>query len=258
MINKIIAYETGEADPSWRGRHLFVADNPYVPTGCAMDQAGDFFATINNYINNFFPDGHVLARLYYAPSTCFPNNSGPYTTMEPHYAPTAEEMQNRLKSQLNLGNQFVVYVGHSGTTNWASEVFMNTTTVSTLTNGNRTPIMLPLTCLEGWYHFAGPTNGLSEAQLKHTGGGAVASYAPTGFQVQTGHDFLFEGFYTAVFTNNVQTLGEAVMQAKINLDTAPTVYLDLHDTFMLLGDPAMRFNMPETVYQNFLPIGRRS
>ncbi len=252
MINKIIAYETGEANPSWRGRHLFVADNAYVPATCDIDPAGDFFATVNNFIANYFPD-HILSRVYYAPTKCFPDNSGPYTTYEDYYA-TTSEIDSRIIAEYNLGNQFVIYTGHSGTQNWAGENIFSTSSVPGLNNGERTPILLPMTCLEGWYHFSGSASGLSEAQLKRVGGGAVASYAPTGFQVQTGHDFLIEGFYTAIFDNNAQTLGESVMQAKLNLVSAPSVYEDLHDTYMLLGDPAMQFNMPESVTQNFLPV----
>jgi hypothetical protein len=112
--------------------------------------------------------------------------------------------------------------------------------------------MLPMTCLEGWYHFNGTSSGLSEALIKRVGGGAVASYAPTGFQVQHGHNYLIEGFYEAVFDNNAQTLGEAVMQAKINLGD-DSGFDDLHDTFMLLGDPAMQFNIPD-ISQTFLPV----
>ena len=72
MVNKIISYETGEANPSWRGRHLFIVDDAYVPAACNGDPAGDFFATVNNFIDNYFPSGQILDRLYYAPSACFP------------------------------------------------------------------------------------------------------------------------------------------------------------------------------------------
>ena len=164
-------------------------------------------------------------------------------------------MQTKIIEEYNFGNQFVIYTGHSGTQNWGHENYFNISSVPSLNNSNRTPIMLPMTCLEGWYHFSGTTSGLSEAQIKRVGGGAVASYGPTGLQVQTGHNFLIEGFYTAVFTNNAQTIGEAIMAAKVNLDSAGSAYQDLHDTFMLQGDPAMQFNIPENVTQNFLPIG---
>jgi hypothetical protein len=252
MVSKILGYETAQDSIAWRARHFFVVDNPYVPITCDLDSAGDFFATINNFIANHFPDNQILTRLYYAPSACFPNDSGPYTTIESYYATSLTAMQSRLIMQYNQGNQFVVYAGHGGTTRWGHENFLNISSVPNLNNGSRTPIMLPMTCLEGWYHFNGTTDGLSEAQIKRVGGGAVASYSPTGFQVQTGHDYLLEGFYEAVYDNNVLTLGEAVLNAKTNLESGSSFFHDLHDTFMLLGDPAMRFNNP-SVTQTFLP-----
>ncbi len=261
MVGKILAYESAQDNPTWRGRHFFVVDNAYIPNAsppptCIEDPAGDFFATVNNFIASHFPENQLLARLYYAPSACFPDNSGPYDVIEPYYATSIPDMQQRLIAQYNLGNQFVIYTGHSATQNWGGENYFNLTSVSNLNNGSRTPIMLPMTCLEGWYHFSGPTNGLSEAQIKRTGGGAVASYSPTGFQVQHGHDLLITGFYEGIFDKNGQTLGEAVLQAKINLDSGSAAYQDLHDTFMTLGDPAMQFNIP-SISQTFLPVSLR-
>ena len=252
MISKIIAYENNNAG-SWRGRHFFVADNPYVPNACDLDQAGDFFATVDQFIEAHFPDDQILTRLYYAPSECFPHASGPYDTILGYYATDKEEMRDRLKAQFNTGNQIIAYTGHSATQVWGSDSYLHVSTVPDLNNGDRTPIMLPMTCLEGWYHFNGTTNGLSEALVKKVGGGAVASYAPTGFQVQHGHNYLIEGFYEGIFVNNVQTLGEAVYQAKVNLESGPSAYEDLHDTYMLLGDPAMQLNIP-SITKNLLPV----
>jgi hypothetical protein len=90
--------------------------------------------------------------------------------------------------------------------------------------------------------------------LKLNGGGSVAAYAPTGLQVQNGHDYLLEGFYTSIFDDGDRILGQAIYKAKLNLDSGPSSYQDLHDTFMLLGDPAMRIDMPEYVEQNYLPL----
>jgi hypothetical protein len=48
-------------------------------------------------------------------------------------------------------------------------------------------------------------------------------------------------------------LGEAVYQAKVNLESGPSAYEDLHDTYMLLGDPAMQLNIP-SITKNLLPV----
>ena len=87
-------------------------------------------------------------------------------------------------------------------------------------------------------------------------GGSVASYAPTGLQVQSGHDLLLDGFYAGVFDDGDRILGQAVYKAKLNLDSGFSGYQDLHDTFMLLGDPAMGMAMPDLV-KSFMPLTSR-
>ncbi|MCI0396968.1 MAG: C25 family cysteine peptidase [Chloroflexi bacterium] len=263
MVNKIITYETSPLSPGWHGRHFFVADNSIVPNGnppptCIPDLAGDFFAVTNNFIANHFPAGQLLHRLYYAPAACFPNAT--YPVIEPYYAtmintPPGNNMQERLVAHFNLGQNFVIYTGHSGTQVWGGETFFDTNLALNLNNGDRTPIMLPMTCLEGWYHTPGTSKGLSETLMKLNGAGAVASFAPTGFQVQTGHDYLLEGFYTTVFVNGDHVLGHATYGGKLNLfnNAPPGIYDDLQDTFILLGDPAMKLHIPEQVLETFLP-----
>ena len=161
-------------------------------------------------------------------------------------------MQTRIVQMLNPGNQFVIYTGHSGTKVWGHEDIFNVDLVAGVNNGDKTPIMLPMTCLVGIYHY--PDNYLSETLLKSSIGGSVASYTPTGLQVQKGHDYLLEGFYTGVFSDGDRILGQAVYKAKLNLDSGPDYFQNLHDTYMLLGDPAMRIDMPDTVEMSFLPV----
>jgi hypothetical protein len=248
MVNKIVDYETGPTTAPWRVTQLFVTDNGKVPVpnqGCQVDGAGDFFETIDDFLANFFPDNHFLRRTSYAPPTCYPSS-------EAYFAENVLEMQTRIVQQFNAGNQFVVYTGHSSLFQWGHENFFDVQLASSLSNGDRTPIMLPMTCLVGMYHRPqGDT--LSEAILKLDSGGSVASYTPTGFQVQHGHNYLLEGFYSGVFTDGDRILGHAVYKAKLNLDSA-FAFQDLHDTFMLLGDPAMRMDMPESLEQGYLPI----
>ncbi|MEW5988392.1 MAG: C25 family cysteine peptidase [Chloroflexota bacterium] len=253
IVDKIIAYETAALAPAWQSTHLFVADNTLRPPApCEPDPAGDFFGVVNAFIANFFPDSQLLRRLYYAPFACYPNEDDPNDYS--YYAGESAVVFGRIIEEMNAGVSFINYTGHSAIANWGHESFLTTTNIGALANGGRTPIMLPMTCLEGIYHFP-ETPGLSESLLRLEDAGAVASYAPTGLQVQKGHDYLLEGFYTAVFDDGALTLGEAVMGAKENLATSsPLNYQDLQDTFMLLGDPAMPFNLWQSTTQLKLPV----
>lgn len=254
IVNKIIAYETAPLSPAWHSQHLFVTDNgkyyDTATTQCKIDPAGDFFATVNNFLQNEFPAGRQFSnRLFYAPAQCYP------PPQPGDYVPTAVEVQTRFREALNQGQNFVVYTGHSGVDFWAGGPSLITTSIiQTLTNGDKTPIMLPMTCLEGFYHTP-ELDGFSETMLKKSGGGAVASYAPTGLQVQHGHNYLLAGFYAGIFTYNDAIIGEAMMHAKINLfDSGDPSIQDLHDTYMLLGDPAMHLRIWQATGSVSLPV----
>lgn len=59
-----------------------------------------------------------------------------------------------------------------------------------------------------------------------------------------GHHYLDQGFFTAVFEDNVRDIGPATTLAKLYLYTNTTGYRDLMDTYILFGDPFMKLNLP--------------
>ena len=69
--------------------------------------------------------------------------------------------------------------------------------------------------------------------------GAVGTFSPTGLGVGQGHDFINAGFYDALFKYDIDTLGYAAIQAKINLFNSGS-HFDLINTFTVFGDPALK------------------
>ena len=70
--------------------------------------------------------------------------------------------------------------------------------------------MLPMTCNEGFFHE--PQVGaesLSEAELRAPNNGAVASWAPTGFGLSTGHDYLERGLLLNMFYGRIAGAGRS-------------------------------------------------
>jgi uncharacterized repeat protein (TIGR01451 family) len=103
--------------------------------------------------------------------------------------------------------------------------------------------MLPMTCNEGYFHDAAAgSESLSEAGVRRAQNGVIASWAPTGFGLSTGHDLLERGLFLAMFYDRTKELGAAATAGKLYLIAygSPGAYLDLIDTFLLLGDPALR------------------
>jgi hypothetical protein len=138
---------------------------------------------------------------------------------------------------IDEGALFVNYIGHAGTDHWAGENLFNNGNLASLDNGGKMPVMLPMTCNEGAFHT--PWHSLGESVVRLAGKGAIASWSPTGLGVATGHDYLNRGFYDAVFNSDIEVLGGAVEAAKQNLWNH-NVSRDLIDTYVLLGDPALR------------------
>lgn len=270
VIDKILSYEDEPFDLLRHTSHFFMADNAHDgprignPAYCHLDPAGNFFGTLDRFISGYVnPAGQTASRIYYAPLTCYPNpDAGPlYDVYHEHFAGGTVDVQARILSSLNAGPHFVVYNGHSGILQWgrASESFMSAATITVLDNAERLSILLPLTCLEGIYHFPEDEYaGISERLLRAANGGAVASFAPTGLQVQTAHDLLIEGFYNALFVTGYDKLGSAVIQAKSNLQAnGSPIFQDLQDTFMLLGDPAMPVKHWQGTEKVWLPFSMK-
>ena len=222
MIAKILQYE--DSPPGdWQSQITFVADNP--------DAAGDFRAYSDALINTYVPTAYSAERIYLGVS--------PYTS--------TSATQQAIRSAINGGRLIVNYAGHASTQFWASESLLRFADVPNLTN-TLYPLMLPMSCWEGYYINPPTASGadfssLSEALVRAPGKGAIASFAPGGEGIATGHHFMQEGFYTALFEDSITELGAATTAGKLNLYTSTAAYRELIDTYLLMGDPALRLRV---------------
>jgi hypothetical protein len=109
-----------------------------------------------------------------------------------------------------------------------------------------------MTCFTGFFHH--PEYGtLDEALVRLRGGGAVASWSPSGLGLHSGHQRLHQGFYRFVVPDANVPLGSAILAAKLDLHAYTDAYDDLLDTYHLFGDPAMVLDTtfepwPRTIY----------
>lgn len=258
LVGKVVSYEASAFAIDQHGSQLFISDNAKRRSGttCINDPAGNFFNISNRLIADYaVPNAQIVNRLFYA--DCHQDDT-PYPD---HYEASILTFQSKFLTMVEEGQGFVTYVGHAGTRRWADESIITLSQAKTLRNSDKLTIMLPLTCLEGQYHRFDltdgnnqPVEGMSETLLKNPNGGAVASYAPTGLAVATGHDYLWEGFNEHIFELDKRIIGQAVFGAKDHLPS--NTYIDLHDTFVLLGDPAMELKVwdAQSIY---LPLIKR-
>jgi len=226
MVDKVIAYESSPPPGDWRQQALFIADN--------ADEAGDFAALSDALIADTFPGPYAAQRVYLGVTHPYENPS-----VAAHDA---------LVAGVNAGRLLVNYVGHGGPGLWASERLLNITQVGQLANAPYYPVVAAMTCYEGYYIQPQADWRLysqAETYLRAAGKGWVASWSPTGLGVATGHDSLDRGFFQAVFLDDERQLGPATLAGKLRL-WATGYNLDLLDTYLLFGDPALEMPLLET------------
>ena len=221
FVNKIITYETTPLSGDWFGKVLAIADN--------ADAGGNFPIISDNLLSCCLPSSYSAEKIYYG--------TVPYTDVT--------TTRNAILTSLNSGKLLVNYIGHGYTDGWAGESLFYANQVPKLTNNGMYPVVLAMTCSEG-YHINPHTydknkEALGEVVTRADGKGAIASWSPTGQGVASGHDLLNRGFFDAIFTNGVSTVGEATLAGKLNLGGASP---DLLDTYLLFGDPALILARP--------------
>ncbi|MEZ4712137.1 MAG: C25 family cysteine peptidase [Caldilineaceae bacterium] len=235
MVSKTISYESAPLRDEWNTNILLISDD-------LEGGGGDFYAFSDTIANGFAdpndPFGTKFLPYPYTPTKVYLGR-----TCDTNNPTVANECRAEIADTINnQGALFVSYVGHAQTRNWAIEKLMDPALAQSLTNRDKLSIFLGMACFEGFFHEP-PTGSrsLSESYLLNPNGGAVASWSPTGFGVATGHDYLEQGLFLAVFQNGVKQLGAAMTAGKEHLyyDAPAHKYDDLIDTFNLLGDPAL-------------------
>ena len=162
----------------------------------------------------------------------------------------AREARARTLAALNGGAGLVNYIGHSHAWQWAvtdpavtPSYLLGLYDVDALTNGDRLPIVLEMTCLTSAFQqpaYSGTT--IDERLVLHPGGGAIATWGPTGLGITHGHDALQRGFYRALWSRpaGTATLGELTLAGYRELFMRGSCCQDTLRTFALLGDPLTR------------------
>jgi hypothetical protein len=228
VVQKIISYERSPLPGDWNARHVFVADD--------ADFAGDFDRPLDAVYEDYIAEPWIGQKIYLDD------------------LPT-DVAQRQTLSAWQQGALVMSYMGHSSWHQWAAEPLFDIHDVPVLQNHRRWPVVLSMTCFTGFFHH--PEYGtLDELLLRQKGGGAVATWSPSGLGAQSGHEKLYQGFYQFVFKGSKDQLGPAVLATKLDFYANAYGHNDLLDTYHLLGDPAMALNLtvrswPQSIY---LPV----
>ena len=226
LVNKIIQYETSPPEGDWRSKVIYVTD---------ADAAIPFYELSDKIYDLHSPPDITKQKIYFG---------------DTHSSRT--ETRNAILDGFNNGALINNYIGHGTRDQWAGDQLLLRYDAENLSNGDKQFLMLDWTCLTGSFAEA-EFPSLAEAFLLKANGGAIATYAPTGLGVATGHDYMNRAFYDALFKDRVTEIGALAMASKLFLFTSTGAYHDLIETYGILGDPALSIQLPD-----FAPFGPTS
>jgi hypothetical protein len=197
---------------------------------------------MNDSIANLIPTEYSLTKGYLAHYKISPKNP--------------QDLTHQIIDEINQGLLIVNYVGHGSTQHWAHEgIFYTKDDIPRLSNDQKLPVMVLMTCLNGYFVVPDwwdpvqelwlPNWSLAEEMLLATNPatqeptGAVAVFASTGMTDAQVQKLLDEGFVEATFQGGFTRLGQVAHYAKQTLLGNSTDQEDTANSFSLMGDPAM-------------------
>ena len=136
---------------------------------------------------------------------------------------------------INAGPLLVNYAGHGSPDVWTNGAILSSSDIAGLTNGNRLPFFVSMTCLNGRFQDSNRVS-LAEALLKTEAGGAIAVWASSGLTEPDAQSAIDQQLMRLLFSDGQPiTLGDAVREAK-----ATTNDINVRRTWIFFGDPTMR------------------
>lgn len=138
-----------------------------------------------------------------------------------------------VNSAMNQGALLVDFIGHGSQELWSTTWAFTASDAAAMTNGNRLPVVLAMTCLNG-YFFDTFMGSMAESLMKAPNGGAVAVWASSALTQPDAQSTMNAEMLRQIF-NNGATLGEAAVRAKRVITDQ-----DVKKSWILFGDPSMR------------------
>ncbi len=141
-----------------------------------------------------------------------------------------------LLDSINRGQRVVNYFGHGSVELWRDNL-LTSAEARGLTNGNRLPLFVVMTCLNGYFQDTS-LDSLAESLMKAERGGAIAVWASSGMTLPSGQLPLNQQLYKLIFDlsqSQGRLLGEVTLKAKSTISDG-----DIRRTWILFGDPMTR------------------
>ena len=223
MVNKIVGYESTANSKTWEKNTLLIAD----------DQTEDYEAIFEIMSND------VAALIPTSMNSAFTEYVADY--------PDPADLTATIKNKINkYGTLIVNYGGHGSVQIWTLDPIFDVGDVAGLTNTNKLPFFVSMTCLTGFFGYpeAWDYPSLAEVLMRSANKGAIAAFMSTGMTQPEGQRILDTSLFDAIFKQDIRTLGPAISAAKQTLLANGAEFKDVSKTFLLFGDPATKLKVP--------------
>ena len=208
LVAKILAYETGQADPE--APVVLITDNP--------DGAGDFDWNADRLAATVL-SGQDVEKIYLSQL----GTSG---------------ARKAVLNAFDDGASLMSYIGHGGIHLWANENLFNIGSVDSLSPQSQQPMLFTMNCLNGYFHFP-YHNSLSEELLKAEEKGIIAAFSPTGLSLDKPAHRFHQALLEQVVNQDHERLGDAILAAQADYADSGA-FPELLSIYHLLGDPALK------------------
>ncbi|KRO82331.1 MAG: hypothetical protein ABR87_03320 [Cryomorphaceae bacterium BACL7 MAG-121220-bin83] len=228
VVDKILAY----SDPvgalgAWRKKVLFVSDDVDKGWEAVLTSIPNVIADRMDTTYPFLDIDKMYADSYEQQSSSASQNY--------------PRLRTELLQAINEGNLVTTYVGHGGEVGWASENILQLNDTKTFSNGAKLPLFVTVTC--EFSRLDDPLRtSAGEFLLLNPDGGAIALLSTTRVVYVDGAATLNDSIFRVIFekeNGRYRTFGQILRSAKNGTTSADKL------RFSLLGDPALRLNVPE-------------
>ena len=207
-VEKTLAYENQPADEGWQRRILAISDG----------QEASFQRDAETFLAHF--SAEFQPELYAAPAG-------------------DTSASSEIETYLEDGVLLMSYFGHGSVTQLGKDSLFSNQDGEALRNGDRLPIMVNITCLAGLFSHPQAVS-LSEVMLFNPRGGAVAALGATSLTLPVDQALLSSALVEQLLVSPDARLGDLLLGAQRTLPAERAGALEVMDTFLLFGDPALQ------------------
>lgn len=221
MVNKIIAYENEPPASWWKNFNMITGGPNRIEQIQYQTQSNEF---VNNYITPA-PISGIAEKIYR-------NDSAGFITF--NYA-------DSIKNAINRGGLIVNFIGHAASQNWE----LGLEEPQTLSNGNRLPFVLSMTCFTG-INAEANFRSFGEKFVYTSNRGALGFLGTTGWSFSGSGNEINKYIFIGLSQDTIRRLGSLVQYANNRMvpDSSNFQVRNMINSYNLLGDPASKLLLP--------------